>query len=198
MSLTYVIPDIHGRYDLLSEGLADISRAFRRRCRHHRHDRRLRRQRTGTADRSSNGCCQAWPKAGAWLTLKGNHDAMMVDALRDPSKMASWIAKGGDAALASYGGDPAAVPQSHIDMARRTAADARRRTIASMFTPASIPRFRWTSRAKRRCCGSAIRRDFLAASADFTSFTAMIILPTARCCTKAAPISIRWPGGPDG
>ena len=48
------------------------------------------------------------------IALKGNHDAMMVDALRDPSKMAAWLAKGGDAALASYGGDPAAVPQTHI------------------------------------------------------------------------------------
>ena len=39
---------------------------------------------------------------------------MMVDALRNPSKMASWLEKGGDAALASYGGDPAAIPQSHL------------------------------------------------------------------------------------
>jgi serine/threonine protein phosphatase 1 len=39
---------------------------------------------------------------------------MMVEALRDPSKLAAWLEKGGDAALASYGGDPAAVPQAHI------------------------------------------------------------------------------------
>ena len=39
---------------------------------------------------------------------------MMVEALRNSSKMASWLEKGGDAALASYGGDPAAVPQAHI------------------------------------------------------------------------------------
>ena len=45
-------------------------------------------------------------------------------------------------------------------MARRSAADACRRRIGSMFMPASIPRFRWIGRAKRRCCGSAIRRDF--------------------------------------
>ncbi|MEI9925806.1 MAG: serine/threonine protein phosphatase [Bradyrhizobium sp.] len=48
------------------------------------------------------------------VALKGNHDAMMVDALRDRSKMAAWIAKGGDAALASYGGDPADVLEDHI------------------------------------------------------------------------------------
>jgi serine/threonine protein phosphatase 1 len=29
--------------------------------------------------------------------------------------MAGWIGKGGDQALQSYGGDPAAVPQAHID-----------------------------------------------------------------------------------
>ena len=39
---------------------------------------------------------------------------MMVEALQDPSKMAGWIAKGGDAALASYGGDAGAVPPTHI------------------------------------------------------------------------------------
>jgi serine/threonine protein phosphatase 1 len=39
---------------------------------------------------------------------------MMVEALRDPAKMASWIEEGGDATLASYGGQPADVPQTHI------------------------------------------------------------------------------------
>ena len=29
--------------------------------------------------------------------------------------MAAWMEKGGDATLASYGGDPAAVPKTHID-----------------------------------------------------------------------------------
>ena len=113
MTLTYVIPDIHGRYDLLSEGLAGIG------------------ARSGgdagtivtigdyvdkgpesrqVIERLLSGVAEGW----SLVALKGNHDAMMADALRDPSKMASWIEKGGDAALASYGGDPAAVPQSHI------------------------------------------------------------------------------------
>jgi serine/threonine protein phosphatase 1 len=48
------------------------------------------------------------------FALKGNHDAMMADALRNPAKMASWLGKGGDAALASYGGDPAAIPENHL------------------------------------------------------------------------------------
>jgi calcineurin-like phosphoesterase family protein len=114
MILTYVIPDIHGRYDLLSGALAAIS------------------ARSGGAagviitigdyvdkgpdskaviDRLLSGVDAGF----SLVALKGNHDAMMVEALRDPAKMASWLGKGGDAALASYGGDPASVPPGHID-----------------------------------------------------------------------------------
>jgi serine/threonine protein phosphatase 1 len=113
MSLTYVIPDIHGRCDLLSEALADIGASS-----------------AGVAgtivtigdyvdkgpqsrqviERLLSGVAEGWNLA----TLKGNHDAMMAEALRDPLKMAGWIEKGGDTALASYGGDPAAVPQRHL------------------------------------------------------------------------------------
>ncbi len=114
MSLTFVIPDIHGRYDLLRDALAGIA------------------ARSGgqagaivtigdyvdkgpdskaVIDRLLCGVDAGW----SLVALKGNHDAMMVEALRDQTKMAAWIGKGGDAALASYGGDPAAVPQAHID-----------------------------------------------------------------------------------
>lgn len=114
MSLTYVIPDIHGCSDLLSEALAEI---------------KLRSgsdagaivtigdyvdkgpDSKGVIDRLLAGVDAGWKL----VTLKGNHDDMMVAALRDPSKMAAWMGKGGDAALASYGGDPAAVPPAHID-----------------------------------------------------------------------------------
>jgi serine/threonine protein phosphatase 1 len=50
-----------------------------------------------------------------FVALKGNHDAMMAESLRDRSQLAFWMEKGGDAALASYGGDPAAVPQAHLE-----------------------------------------------------------------------------------
>jgi serine/threonine protein phosphatase 1 len=113
MSLTFVIPDIHGRDDLLSEALAAINARAA--------------DGAGTIvaigdyvdkgpqsrqviERLLPGVAEGWKL----IALKGNHDAMMVDALRNPSKMASWLAKGGDAALASYGGDPAAVPQNHL------------------------------------------------------------------------------------
>ncbi|HET7125262.1 MAG TPA: metallophosphoesterase, partial [Bradyrhizobium sp.] len=93
MSLTYVIPDIHGRYDLLSEGLAAV-------------DARAAGgagtivaigdyvdkgpQSRQVIERLLPGADEGWKL----VALKGNHDAMMVDALRDPSKMASWLAKG--------------------------------------------------------------------------------------------------------
>jgi serine/threonine protein phosphatase 1 len=113
MSQTFVIPDIHGRLDLLCDGLAEIA---------------TRAQGEGNTivaigdyvdkgpaskgviDRLSSGV-----EGFRLVALKGNHDAMMVGALRDPSQMKDWLGKGGDAALASYGGDSANVPQQHID-----------------------------------------------------------------------------------
>jgi serine/threonine protein phosphatase 1 len=113
MSLTYVIPDIHGRDDLLGRALTEIA------------------VRSGgeagiivtigdyvdkgpdsrqVIDRLLSGVAEGW----RLITLKGNHDVMMEQALRDPARMASWMEKGGDAALASYGGDVDAVPQAHI------------------------------------------------------------------------------------
>jgi serine/threonine protein phosphatase 1 len=113
MSLTYVIPDIHGRYDLLSDALAGITARSNGEAGvivtigdyvDKGPDSK------GVIDRLRSGVDAGWHL----VTLKGNHDAMMVEALRNPAKIAAWIGKGGDAALASYGGDPAAVPQSHI------------------------------------------------------------------------------------
>ncbi len=127
MSLTYVVPDIHGRYDLLADALAEITV-------HARGDAGVlvtigdyvdkgpeSRQ---VVDRLLRGV-EGWN----FIALKGNHDAMMVEALRNPAKMPAWMEKGGDAALASYGGDPAAVPQSHIawlDQLRLMHVDAHR------------------------------------------------------------------------
>ena len=114
MSLTYVIPDIHGRHDLLSEALAGITlRSRGERCVIVMIGDYVDKGPDSKAviDRLLAGVDAGW----SLVTLKGNHDALMSEALRDPSKMAAWIAKGGDAALASYGGDPAAVPPAHID-----------------------------------------------------------------------------------
>jgi serine/threonine protein phosphatase 1 len=111
MSLTYVIPDIHGRHDLLSEALAEITARGETSVIVTLGDYVDKGpQSKQVVDRLLSGAAEGW----SLVALKGNHDAMMVEALRDPSRMPAWIAKGGDAALASYGGDPAAVPEVHI------------------------------------------------------------------------------------
>jgi serine/threonine protein phosphatase 1 len=113
MSLTYVIPDIHGRDDLLGEALSGIAM-------HSHSDAGIivtigdyvdkGPQSKAVIDRLLSGVADGW----RLVALKGNHDAMMVEALRNPAKLDSWLGKGGDAALASYGGDAAAVPSAHI------------------------------------------------------------------------------------
>jgi serine/threonine protein phosphatase 1 len=112
MSNTFVIPDIHGRLDLLEDGLAAIAA----------------RSRGGDTIVTIGDYVDKGPASKAVIerlrsglggfelvTLKGNHDAMMTGALRHGSTMTDWLKKGGDAALASYGGDPSDVPQSHLD-----------------------------------------------------------------------------------
>jgi len=112
MNLTYVIPDVHGRDDLLGRALAAISA--------HRGGE------GGTivmigdyvdkGPRSRQVIERLLSGVAGWnlVALKGNHDAMMVQGLRDPAKLASWLEKGGDTALASYGGNSSDVPESHI------------------------------------------------------------------------------------
>jgi serine/threonine protein phosphatase 1 len=113
MSFTYVIPDIHGRYDLLSRALVDIAA-------HSAGDAGVIVAIGDYVDKGPESrqvierLLSGVAGGRRFVALKGNHDAMMAQALREPARMAAWIAKGGDAALKSYGGDPAAVPQSHI------------------------------------------------------------------------------------
>ena len=113
MSLTYVIPDLHGRFDLLREALARIA------------DHAA--GSTGTivalgdyvnkgpdskqvVTRMRAGVFDGW----GFFPLKGNHDVMMVEALRDRSKMDGWIEKGGDTTIKSYGGDPSRIPEEDV------------------------------------------------------------------------------------
>ena len=128
MSFTYVIGDIHGRDDLLGSAL-DVIAA---------HaggkagvivmigdyvDRGP--QSREVIDRLSAGIGDGWQL----VALKGNHDVLMVQGLRDPAKLQWWLERGGEATLASYGGDPAAVPEAHIiwlDQLRLMHVDAHR------------------------------------------------------------------------
>jgi len=114
MSFTYVIPDIHGRFDLLCNGLAQIAAHAA--------------GQTGTivalgdfvdkgpdsrqvVERLRAGAPEGW----SFYPLKGNHDVMMAEALRNPAKMDAWRERGGATAIASYGGDPSNVPSADIE-----------------------------------------------------------------------------------
>ena len=99
MSLTYVIPDLHGRSDLLQDGLALIAA----------HARGGYGSLIALGDYVNKGpdsktviqLLRADPLPGwPFIPLRGNHDAMMVEALRDPQKMQGWLDRGGDATLA--------------------------------------------------------------------------------------------------
>ncbi|MBN8986788.1 MAG: metallophosphoesterase [Rhizobiales bacterium] len=139
MSFTYVIPDIHGRDDLLSRALGEISAHA-----------------SGAAGTivTIGDYVDKGPQTrqvierllpgigGGWrfVALKGNHDSMMIEGLRDPAKLAFWLARGGDTALASYGGDPALVPQTHLawlDRLRLYHVDAHRLYVHAGIDPAS-------------------------------------------------------------
>jgi serine/threonine protein phosphatase 1 len=113
MSFTYVVPDIHGRADLLRDGLGGITEHAAGQA--------------GTivalgdyVDKGPDSKAVidllriGLPPGWLLVPLKGNHDAMMVAALRDPSEVPGWLERGGDAAIESYGGDPSNVPSADI------------------------------------------------------------------------------------
>jgi len=137
MDFTYVIPDLHGRRDLLDAALEQIAA--------HGQDGGVIVTIGDYVDKGPHSK-QVIERllagvAGGWrlVALKGNHDAMMVGYLRDPANMAWWLEKGGDAALASYGGDPAAVPEAHIawlDQLRLMYLDAHRLYVHAGADPA--------------------------------------------------------------
>lgn len=113
MALTYVIPDLHGRSDLLDRALARLDAHAAGAAAtlvvlgdyvDKGPDSR------GVIARLRTGVQPPWRCA----MLKGNHDALMVAALRGDIAMTDWLEKGGDAALASYGGDAAEVPAHDI------------------------------------------------------------------------------------
>ncbi len=123
---------------------------------------------------------------GGWrfVALKGNHDAMMVEGLRDPAKLAFWLERGGDTALASYGGDPAAVPQAHIawlDQLRLLHVDAHR-----LYVHAGVEAGIAAGGAERKnaVVETLPEGRFRAGSASSTSCTATTMIPKARCCIE--------------
>jgi serine/threonine protein phosphatase 1 len=105
--LLYAVGDIHGRSDLLADLLAEIEADAAE---------------SGLARRTlvflgdymdrgpdSRGVVEMLisnlPQGFDAYFLKGNHEAMLLDFLRDPSHLKLWLVNGGDATLRSYGVD---------------------------------------------------------------------------------------------
>ncbi|HEX3161246.1 MAG TPA: metallophosphoesterase [Pseudolabrys sp.] len=118
MSLTYAIPDLHGRHDLLDaalERIADLAAG-----------------RAATivtlgdyVDRGPNSrqvverLMEFRSERIRLIALKGNHEAMMWEACNRRLDLSCWIENGGDRTLASYRersgpADSFAVPRSHL------------------------------------------------------------------------------------
>jgi serine/threonine protein phosphatase 1 len=144
VSTTYAIPDLHGRRDLLDLAIDAIAG----------------RTRGGAAtvvllgdyvnkgpasadvlDRLLAGFDPAWQM----IFLKGNHDGVMLDALRDAKALPQWLANGGAAALRSYAPqsdhipDPAIVPDAHrafLERLRTIHVDAHRIYVHAGVDPA--------------------------------------------------------------
>ena len=119
-SRTYVIADLHGRFDLLCKAIdlieADAGEAggtFI--CLGDFVDR-------GPQSRSIIDLLMAGPQRPnwRWIVLQGNHEAMMLECLDNPGILRWWIGNGGGQTLQSYGyeqGDtlePLRIPAEHL------------------------------------------------------------------------------------
>jgi serine/threonine protein phosphatase 1 len=120
MSLTYAIPDIHGRFDLLEAGIRKILE----------HSAGMPATVVTLGDYVDRGPSsrQVIERLMNWrpddlriVNLKGNHEAMMWDVCNNLSELSWWIQNGGDRTLRSYGAgsqenfDPAIVPPAHLN-----------------------------------------------------------------------------------
>ncbi|WP_315832742.1 metallophosphoesterase [Bradyrhizobium prioriisuperbiae] len=117
MTRSYVIPDLHGRHDLLVAALDVIA------TRAHGDPLTL----ITLGDYVDKGphsrqviatisALQSDPPTG-WrmICLMGNHDWMMREAVRKPETQEFWMARGGDIALASYADMPdGGIPEAHV------------------------------------------------------------------------------------
>lgn len=120
MSLTYAIPDLHGRLDLLEQAMARIlenvgNQAARVVTLGDYVDR-------GPKSRDVIEFLMQWSFPNLQLVaLKGNHEAMMWEACNNLIEATWWIENGGSETLASYGefipgvSLRSIVPRHHLD-----------------------------------------------------------------------------------
>jgi serine/threonine protein phosphatase 1 len=119
MSITYVMPDIHGRLDLLQTASSKIEE--------HSSGRRATVVTLGDyIDRGPDGRqviehLMSWrSKNLSIVNLKGNHEAMMWEVCNGLSELDWWVQNGGNRTLESYGSnpredfDPSIVPRAHL------------------------------------------------------------------------------------
>jgi serine/threonine protein phosphatase 1 len=106
--LVYAIGDIHGRADLLASLLAQIaadaakSVGVRRRSLVFVGDYI---DRGPDSRRVVELLLRALPRDFDVHFLKGNHEAIMLDFVEDPSRLGQWLANGAEATFRSYGVD---------------------------------------------------------------------------------------------
>ena len=119
MSLTYAIPDLHGRFDLLQFAIEIITEHSGGRCSTvvtlgDYVDR-------GPDSRQVITRLMDWRSETLTLVnLKGNHEAMMWETCNNLAETNWWVRNGGDRTLASYGQslgekpDPRIIPATHL------------------------------------------------------------------------------------
>src|SRR4051812_2496814 len=102
MSVTYAVPDIHGRLDVLEAAIESI--------REHAKGERSTVVTLGDyVDRGPNSRAVidrliGWDVRNLTLvSLKGNHEAMMWETCNNLAELSWWIKNGGDQTLLSYG-----------------------------------------------------------------------------------------------
>lgn len=111
MSRTYAIADLHGRYDLLEAALERIEASPSGGTIVFLGDYVDRGpQSREVIERLLAGPTQPGWK---WVCLKGNHEDMMVGAIRGEYEESWWLGNGGSHTLASY--DDCMVPAEHVD-----------------------------------------------------------------------------------
>src|ERR1700722_5433994 len=103
----YAIGDIHGRADLLAETLARIDDDLQRRPISHAIEVYL----GDYIDRGPDSKTVIDMLAvrlveNRAVCLRGNHESLMEDFLRDPANLGPWLQLGGMQTLSSYGIDP--------------------------------------------------------------------------------------------
>lgn len=106
MSLVYAIGDVHGCHDLLMAAVEMI--VVHAKTKHYRAyflgDYVDRGPKSREVVNFVRDLVTSEVMRGEWFALRGNHEAMMFDALSGHGGLANWLDNGGGETLESYGG----------------------------------------------------------------------------------------------